>query len=122
MKILVVDDSRAALGLIKDSLKESGFEVLSALDGLEAWQLIKTTKELGVVLSDYNMPGLNGLELAQKVFESEWAGMPFFLITSVGHDVHEMLDTARELGVTAWIVKPLMPEHVELIKQSVEGK
>ena len=122
MKILLVDDSTTSLNFLERSFQSAGWETISAKDGLEAWEVAQKLDSLDVVVSDYNMPGLNGLELAQKLDSSNHKGVLFFLLTSVGIESKELIETAREVGVKAWIAKPFQENHIQLIQKALEEK
>ncbi len=66
--ILVVDDNRIYLNMVKLLFEEAGLKVLCADSGEEALEIIKE-KPIGLILTDFNMPGMNGLELARRVLE-----------------------------------------------------
>lgn len=122
MKVLLVDDSTTSLDLLERSFKSAGWETNSAKDGLEAWEIAQRLDSLDVVVSDYNMPGLNGLELAQKLDSSNHKGVLFFLLTSVGIESEELIEIAREVGVKAWIAKPLQDRHIQIIHKALKEK
>jgi len=109
MKILVVDDSKTMRMIIIRTLKQAGFDghtILQASDGAEAFSMIEK-EEPKLVLTDWNMPEMNGLELVAKVRE---AGIPL----RIGFVTTECTDTARaeaeEVGASFFITKPFTPE------------
>ncbi len=69
MKVLLVDDSKFALTLAASILKTANFEVFTASDGQEAVEILNSTPDISIVLTDYDMPVLNGLDLLKKIRE-----------------------------------------------------
>ena len=68
MKLLVVDDSSTMRRIIKNTLQRLGFnDVLEAEHGVEAWQIMERTPDINVLITDWNMPEMNGLDLVRKV-------------------------------------------------------
>ena len=109
MKILVVDDSKAMRMIVKRTLRQAGFEnhiVEEAGNGVEALQMI-TASPPDMVLCDWNMPEMNGIDLLRELRK---AGSPvkFGFVTSEG--TAEMKSTAVEAGALFLIVKPFTPE------------
>ena len=68
LKLLVVDDSSTMRRIIKNTLQRLGFnDVLEAAQGVEAWQIMERTPDINVLITDWNMPEMNGLDLVRKV-------------------------------------------------------
>ncbi|MBO9643934.1 MAG: response regulator [Pseudacidovorax sp.] len=105
MKILIVDDSRAMRQVIAHMLREAGFrgnQVVEASDGQQALTVIHA-EEPELIISDWNMPGLTGIQLLQAVREAE-VKTPFgFVTTEVSA---EMKQKAFESGASFLIGKP----------------
>lgn len=105
MKILIVDDSKTMRMIVKRTLRQAGFgdhTVEEAGNGKEALELIKASKP-DLVLCDWNMPEMNGLELLQSL-SSESISLKFGFVTSEG--TPEMRKTAEENGALFLISKP----------------
>jgi DNA-binding response OmpR family regulator len=66
-KILIVEDDEATREILKDALEESGYLTVVANDGIEGWRLLNTRTDIALVLTDYKMPNLNGVELGAKI-------------------------------------------------------
>ena len=109
-RILVIDDMPSIRDLVKGQLKTMGYQVIfEAQDGEEALELLhKQLKEgepIQLVISDWNMPKLKGLELLKKVRASaEFKDLPFVLLTSEAE--REQVTEAVLSGVSQYIVKP----------------
>ena len=111
-KILVVDDFKNSLAILKMTLEMKKYEVHTATNGQEALNLFKTQK-FDLLLSDYNMPIMNGLELVKQIKSlPEYRNFPI-VIVSTDMDEIKKRDALRA-GVTYWLKKPFKME--ELIK------
>jgi len=113
-KILIVDDVLSMRSLTKAILREAGFTyVFDAPDGQEALKLMRKVK-VNIVVCDWNMPVMSGLEFFKAVQEEpKLAGTPFIMLTSSseGSKVKE----AIEAGITAYMIKPYKP--ADLLKK-----
>jgi two-component system chemotaxis response regulator CheY len=113
-RILLADDSRTILKLISHFLLEDGYEVVTASDGREAYTIFKS--EMGkfdLIITDINMPNMNGIELAQKIRSSEFnSNLPIIVLSS--EESEQIKLKGRDAGVSAWIIKP--PQKHVLIK------
>ncbi len=113
MKILVVDDSRIMRNVLKNILKEKEISedaILEASDGEEALKLLKSNK-IDLMLLDWNMPKLNGIELVKIVrSEDELKNLPIIMVTSEAARYNVM--EAIKAGVTDYIIKPIRGEIV----------
>ncbi|MBT1704520.1 response regulator [Chryseosolibacter indicus] len=109
-KILVVDDFKSIREFICDTLKRKGYEILDASNGNEAFQVLTEHKgDINLVLSDYNMPDCNGLELLKKIkADSSVAKTPVIFLTTESSP--EKMRAAKEAGLSAWIKKPYRTE------------
>lgn len=85
MKLLVVDDSSTMRRIIKNTLTRLGHnDVLEAEHGVQAWDILNATT-VDVLITDWNMPEMNGLELVQKVrAEAKYVDMPIIMVTTEG--------------------------------------
>jgi len=105
MKILIVDDSPTMLKVIENTMHQLGFRNMDkAMDGPTAFTKMKETK-YDLILSDWNMEPMSGLELLKKVrAEVAWKTLPFILITA--ESKIENIIAAKQAGVNNYIVKP----------------
>lgn len=109
-KILVVDDMLTMRKIISKALREMGYtNITEADDGINAWPVIEKARDAGqpfdLVLSDWNMPQLKGIELLKKVREdAKLKGTPFVLITAESEK--SQVIEALKLDVSNYIVKP----------------
>jgi PleD family two-component response regulator len=104
MTILLVDDHASTIRALEQLLKALGHEVLTAANGLEAWSLLQSHR-VQVVLSDWMMPGMNGLDLCDRIRDQD--GQPyvyFVLLTGNGGD--ENRSEALAAGADDFMTKP----------------
>jgi len=105
MRILIVDDDRLSLRFLEHTLTEWGHDVVACHDGLEAWQKIEKAGA-NVVISDWIMPGLDGLQLTRLIRE-RLATPYIYVLLITGHEGREGFLTAMEAGVDDYLTKPL---------------
>ncbi len=121
--ILIVDDSLPMRGVIKKIVKTSGFNVgqyFEAANGKEALKILNE-EWLDLVLTDYNMPGMNGLELLEEMQKEEMLGsIPVVMITTEGSK--ERVDEFMEKGATGYIKKPFTPEQIKQKLSNIMGE
>jgi two-component system chemotaxis response regulator CheY len=112
-KALVVDDSRAMRGILVKILARLGFEVLQAADGREALAVLdRESPSVELVLSDWNMPEMNGLEFVKAVrADPRFAALTVVMVTTETH-IEQML-VALSAGANEYIMKPFTAEMVE---------
>jgi len=101
-KILVADDERVVLFTLAEGLREAGFDVVEARDGLQALALCRSEKP-GLALLDIRMPGLDGLDLAQRLRDE--TTVPFLFFSAYGDEA--MVQRAVEIGALGYLIKPL---------------
>lgn len=110
MKLLVVDDSSTMRRIIKNTLSRLGYEdVLEGEDGLQGWAALNENPDMGMLITDWNMPEMNGLELVKKVrADSRFTDLPIIMVTTEGGKAEVI--TALKAGVNNYIVKPFTPQ------------
>jgi two-component system chemotaxis response regulator CheY len=109
MKILVVDDFATMRKIIKNLLKQVGYKnIVEADDGVAALRILKSQK-INFIISDWNMPNMNGLEFLKAVrADSELSNLPFLMVTAEA--LKDNVVTAVKAGVSNYIVKPFTAE------------
>jgi two-component system chemotaxis response regulator CheY len=120
MKVLVVDDFATMRRIVKGVLKQLGFgNIIEAEDGTVAMAELKKEK-IGLIVSDWNMPNMSGLELLKAVRgDAGLKGIPFIMVTAEGQK--ENVIEAVKAGVSNYIVKPFTPETFGEKLQKVIG-
>jgi len=121
MKVLVVDDFATMRRIVKGVLKQLGFsDIIEAENGSSALDELKKER-VGLIVSDWNMPKMTGLELLKAVKEDEkLKSIPFIMVTAEGQK--ENVLEAVKAGVSNYIVKPFTPETFNEKLQKVFGK
>ena len=115
MPVLVVDDYNTMIRIIRNLLKQLGFENIDdASDGSAALNKMRG-KKYGLVISDWNMEPMTGLQLLKEVrSDAKLAHIPFVMVTAESKT--ENVIAAKEAGVTNYIVKPF---NAETLKQKL---
>ncbi|WP_375289078.1 response regulator [Qipengyuania sp.] len=109
-RILTVDDSASMRALLRHALAAHGFSVEQAEDGQEALEWL-ATNEVDLVITDINMPRLDGFGLISELRSSaRHADRPILVLSTESSD--EKKKRARDAGATGWIVKPFDPDKL----------
>ncbi|MDX9813458.1 MAG: response regulator [Sulfuricurvum sp.] len=110
MKLLVVDDSSTMRRIIKNTLNRLGHDdVLEGEDGVQGWSVLNSNPDIDMLITDWNMPEMNGLELVKKVrADSRFVDLPIIMVTTEGGKTEVI--TALKAGVNNYIVKPFTPQ------------
>ena len=107
--ILLVDDSTTMREMVSFTLSEAGHEVSEAEDGVEALEFAQT-KDVNLVITDVNMPNMDGITLTKKLRElSSYKFTPILILTT--ETGAEKKQLGRAAGATGWIEKPFDPDH-----------
>lgn len=121
MKLLVVDDSSTMRRIIKNTLARLGYkDILEGGDGLEGWAAIDANPDIEMLITDWNMPEMNGLELVKKVRgDARFKDLPIIMVTTEGGKAEVI--TALKAGVNNYIVKPFTPQVLKEKLAAVMG-
>lgn len=109
-KILVADDEAHILHIVSLKLRNAGYEVITAVDGEEALELCTASKP-DLIITDYQMPYMTGLEFCKEVRNrEEIKNVPAIMLTARGFDIEpgEMI----EAGIAAVLAKPFSPREM----------
>ncbi len=108
--ILAVDDSASMRSMVAFTLRRSGYDVIEAVDGQDALEKIGE-RSVDLVLTDQNMPRMDGLTLIRQLRERErFRRTPILMLTTESSD--EMKQAGRAAGATGWMVKPFDPARL----------
>jgi two-component system chemotaxis response regulator CheY len=116
--ILAVDDSPSMRQMVSFTLRNAGFDVVEAVDGVDAWDKAQR-RRFDLVLTDQNMPRLDGIGLTRQLRGSpHFKSTPILILTTESSD--EMKQAGRAAGATGWMVKPFDPARlIEVIGKVV---
>ncbi len=118
-KILVVDDSLSMQKMVSLTLKTAGHEVVEASDGTQALVIAQKDK-VDLVLSDVNMPNMNGIELCQKLRQlPNHKFTPVLMLTT--ESAGDIKMKGKAAGATGWLVKPFNPSQLLATVKKVLG-
>jgi len=105
LQALIVDDSAAVRQLLGEHLAQLGFEVQQAGNGFEALARLQSMPDLSVVLLDWTMPGMDGLETLRRIrADARWADVPVVMVTTEGELPY--VEDAFDAGASEYLLKP----------------
>lgn len=109
--VMLVDDSISVRRLAQHLLVSHGWRVVTAADGLEAWQQLQTGLEPALLLVDIEMPGMNGLELLRRLrAQPQWQALSVVMLTA--HEAGPVSQQALDMGAQAYLTKPYSPQQL----------
>ncbi|MEO7338801.1 MAG: response regulator [Caldimonas sp.] len=116
--ILAVDDSASMRQMVSFTLKSAGYDVVEAVDGQDAYEKA-TARAFDLVLTDQNMPRLDGIQLTRKLRDTaKFKTTPILILTTESSD--QMKQAGRAAGATGWLVKPFDPAKlIDVIRKVV---
>lgn len=117
--ILAVDDSPSMRKMVSFTLTGAGYQVVEAVDGVDAYEKAQA-HNFDLVLTDQNMPRLDGLGLTRKLRDHpQFKTTPILILTTESSDL--MKQAGRAAGATGWLVKPFDPARLlEVIKKVIK--
>ena len=116
-KILVVDDSETVRSRLKTELEAVGHVVLEADNGVRGLQTIDSNHDTNIVISDVNMPEMDGITMCSRINEKpEFKDVHLFILTTEFDQ--DLKKKGKQAGVKLWITKPVkMPKLIEVIQK-----
>jgi two-component system chemotaxis response regulator CheY len=109
--VLVVDDSSTMRQIVSNFLTAHGFDVALATDGRDGLSRLAQDPTIRLVLSDINMPNMDGLTMAERI-RGDMGNQDVRIVMLTTEDNAAMRERGRAVGVTGWIVKPFQGERV----------
>ena len=109
--VLVVDDSSTMREIVSSYLTKNGFGVALASDGRDGIVQLQKDPAIRLVLSDVNMPNMDGLAMAEKI-RGELGNKSVHIVMLTTEDNPAMRERGRAIGITGWVVKPFRGEAV----------
>jgi two-component system chemotaxis response regulator CheY len=118
--ILAVDDSASMRKMVSFTLTSAGFHVVEAVDGEDAYRKAQA-QAFDLVLTDQNMPGMDGLTLTRTLREHPaFRTVPILILTTESSE--QMKQAGRAAGATGWLVKPFDPQRLVEVIHKVIGR
>ena len=116
--VLAIDDSASIRQMVSFTLKSSGYSVIEAVDGVDGLDKART-KTVNLVLTDQNMPRMDGLTLIKSLRGmTQYKSVPILMLTTESSDA--MKAQGRAAGATGWLVKPFDPQKlIEVVKKVI---
>ncbi|AMK12025.1 MAG: response regulator [Pseudodesulfovibrio sp.] len=109
--ILIVDDSKTVRNLVAFIMKKEGFKVTTAEDGLDGLEKLYSLSEVDLIVSDVNMPRMDGLTFIKTVREQgAYRDIPIVVLSTEGQD--KDIQTGLTVGANLYMVKPAQPEKL----------
>ena len=119
--ILYVEDNYQNRRLVRKILLSQGYKVLEAEDGNDGISKLDDNPDVALIFTDINMPWMNGLEMVEEIkSNSPTKNIPICMLTT--ETSIESLEKAKELGVNAFLVKPVQEEQVIAVINNFIGK
>jgi len=116
--ILIVDDFESTRFILGFTLENAGYQVIKTASGADALSQLNG-KQIDLVISDYNMPQMNGVELVKNIRNmSRYESVPILILsTEIDKTAKE---NAQKAGITAWIKKPfVMDEFLKIVQKAI---
>lgn len=109
--ILVVDDSKTVRNLVAFILKNEGFKVTTAEDGLDGLEKLYSMQQVDLIISDVNMPRMDGFTFIKSVREQDvYKDVPIIILSTEGQE--KDIQTGMSFGANLYMVKPAQPEKM----------
>jgi len=112
MRVLIAEDEATSLLVLQAALEGLGHDCITAKDGLQAWDLLQTTA-VDVVISDWMMPGLDGIELCRRMRAQSRPEYTYFIFLTGNSEKHDVL-TGMEAGADDYLLKPLDFDELQI--------
>jgi two-component system, cell cycle response regulator len=113
LRILIAEDDAVSRTILHRAVEKFGHECLAAEDGERAWEIYRETSGVDAIISDWMMPGMDGLELCSKVRGEERNGYTYFIfLTALGDRNH--LHMGLEAGADDYLSKPLDRDELQV--------
>lgn len=121
MKVIVADDSRVMRNIIDRAIKPIGLETIHAGNGQDVLDSLETHgQDIGLILLDWNMPVMNGLEVLESMQRNDlYQNIPVLMVSTEAE--REKMDKAFKAGARGYLSKPFTPEKlVNLIRSTIQ--
>ena len=112
MRVLVVDDDLVTREIVVEDLRHFGYEVTAASDGREAFELVRTGM-YRLVVSDWQMPHMSGLDLCREIRKRGWSGYIYFILLTLRGGVDNVV-CGLDAGADDFLTKPFQPQELRM--------
>ncbi len=109
-RVLTVDDSRTMREMVNFTLKSGGYDTIEAGNGKEALSTLIEAQEVDLIITDLNMPVMDGFELIQQLRGGHYKTTPILVLTTESE--LQKKEQGKAYGATGWIVKPFNPDNL----------
>ena len=118
--IMIVDDSVSMRQMVSFTIRNAGYNVVEAVDGQDALAKLNGGSDVGMIITDLNMPNLDGIGLIKNVrTRPNYKFIPIVMLTTESQDSKKQ--EGRQAGATGWIVKPFRPDQLLGVVKKVLG-
>ena len=110
MRVLVVDDDPVTTQIVREDLRQFGYDVTIALDGRAAFELIRSG-QFHLVVSDWQMPEMSGLDLCREIRKRSWSGYVYFILLTSCSEAEDIV-SGFNAGADDFLTKPFRPQEL----------
>jgi two-component system chemotaxis response regulator CheY len=116
--ILIVDDSESIREVVGLALRSEGYNVTAGVDGADGLRLLLETPNINLIVSDLNMPNMDGIQFLKEVRKiDKYKYLPILILTTESQEQKKM--EAKNAGATGWIIKPFVKEKLLAVVKKV---
>ena len=114
MRVLIAEDEEVGLFMLESTLKKSGYEVVVARDGREAWEILQRHDTPQLAILDWMMPGIDGIEVCRRVRESRAGGPYVYILMLTGKARKEDIVAGMQAGADDYLAKPFDADELRV--------
>lgn len=119
-KVLIVDDSDTLRAQLKKTLEGAGIAVVEAADGVQGLSVFSANKDIKLVVSDVNMPNMDGLTMCSKLVALPGGNaIPIIMLTTESNN--DMKEKGKQIGIKAWVTKPYQDDKLVIAIKKLMG-
>jgi CheY-like chemotaxis protein len=111
LKILIAEDDPVSRKMVAAVLENKGYEVIQAADGEEAWSVMQRSDAPKMLVLDWNMPKMDGLELVRRIRHRPFPFPPYIIMLTVNRENSDVMQ-AMDAQVNDYLIKPFQPEEL----------
>ncbi len=116
--ILIVDDSESIREVVALALRSDGYNVIVGIDGQDGLELLLKSENVNLIISDLNMPKMDGISFLKEVRKLErYRYLPILILTTESQEAKKI--EAKNSGATGWIIKPFVKEKLLAVVKKV---